>query len=473
MGRPLIVVHTGQEYLDESKTGRDSAILNKILFPRIATEVAERTAKGDLIICLNTSADQPIAQVISECLQQCVLVNLDSSAEVQFLVCKELLLKHGITEVDIVGINRLLCVRNLEKVLQGFDTEEDLYCIVQRSKAEYQAIATASLGWSKAKFNQIFDHPIAAQVIEKLTDIPLVELSDTEMECIAYAVIEMREEFRARIDEIALKQIETENKIKDAIKETFANEPWVDAFLADRHHGFKHGNQVRIACIRMEEKLNSAEKAELLKEGKKICDNNFYQFALDALEIAALFHDCGRFNDHGQIVAEEQKDHHRLSANRAIKFCESKCLQCLIPFVEEAILCHDFQSRELTPDLNPPQTIIGKIVQAADQMCWFHPDSVHRTLEYNKTLGIPFYNANISLQERLEWKPNITSKDALTVMLHQIIGPTGTDRFGIEYARQKVENYRTALEENILACAENFDCRAETEALIAEFKKTK
>jgi hypothetical protein len=104
--------------------------------------------------------------------------------------------------------------------------------------------------------------------------------------------------------------------------------------------------------------------------------------------------------------------------------------------------------------LRPPKTIIGKIIQASDQMGWFHPDSVTRTIEYNKqVLGNPFFDSSVTLQERLAWTSGSTSKDALTVMLNQLFGPTTDQRFGIEYARKKVESYRFQLEKNIVGCA--------------------
>lgn len=263
------------------------------------------------------------------------------------------------------------------------------------------------------------------------------------------------------------------NKIKRLINRIFIDEPWVNYFLNDAHHGLIHGNQVRLSCLKIVAKLNSKENIKLLKEGKKICKNNFHEGALVAIQIAAIFHDCGRFNKDGKIIAKEQKHHHILSAKRANKFCKSINLITTTPFVEDAILCHDFQSKELTPSLNSPKTIIGKIVQTSDQMGWFHPNSIIRTLNYNKAIKIPFYDSKIDLKERLTWRPNKKSKDALTVMLNQLFGPTDVDRFGIEFGRLKIKSYQTKLENNIIKIAEKHHLKKETILLINNFRKFK
>jgi len=260
------------------------------------------------------------------------------------------------------------------------------------------------------------------------------------------------------------------DQFKNLLKETFEENAWLKVFLEDNHHGYIHGDQVRVAGLKLVANLNSDEKEKLLQEGMGISKINSDKYATAAIEIAAIFHDCGRFNEAGEVISEEQNYHHILSAKRAAVFCREIGLGIIVPDVEEAILCHDFQSHELTPDLNSPQTIIGKIVQSADQMGWFHPDSVNRTLAYNKALGAPFYNSEVTLNERLSWKPGNKSRDALTVMLKQLFGPTNAERFGIEFARNKVEMYKIDLENNILKIADEYNLKTEVEILIEKFK---
>lgn len=268
--------------------------------------------------------------------------------------------------------------------------------------------------------------------------------------------------------------LDTENKegeFKNILSKCFNNEDWLKAFLKDNHHGFVHGNQVRLSCLKLINNLTDTEKKELLKESEHIDRADSEKYAKLIVEIAAIFHDSGRFNERGGVVAEEQRFHHVLSANRAKIFCVSLGLDKLIPFVEDAILCHDFQSAELTPDLKPPKNISGKIVQASDQMGWFHPDSVNRTLDYNNAVGAPFYNQNTTFKERMAWSPKSIAKDAFTVMLCQLFGPTGTDRFGIEYARLKVETYKKDLENSILKMAKEYDLEEEVKQQINQARE--
>ncbi|MFA6514551.1 MAG: hypothetical protein WCT50_04680 [Patescibacteria group bacterium] len=265
-----------------------------------------------------------------------------------------------------------------------------------------------------------------------------------------------------------------EKKLKNLLKRIFRGENWLKIFLDDSHHGFTHGNQVRLSCLKLIENLTLKEKKKLQEEGKKICAVNSHQYAIVAIEIAAIFHDCGRFNETGQVIAEEQKYHHILSAKRAEIFCANVGLNIIIPNVKEAILCHDFQNKRLTPELTSPKSIIGKIVQSSDQMGWFHPNSIARTLAFNKALGSPFYNPQIPLKERLIWAPGVKeARDSLTVMLGQLFGPTKIERFGIEFARKKIEIYKVGLENNIIKMAEEYKVKKEVEILIENFRKRK
>lgn len=264
-----------------------------------------------------------------------------------------------------------------------------------------------------------------------------------------------------------------EKKVNNLIKDTFKKEKWLRVFLNDNHHGYLHGNQVRMSCLKLEENLNPREKEKLLKEGEKINKKDPHKYAVIAIEIAAIFHDCGRFNEEGMVVFEEQKNHYVLSANRAEKFCNYLGLNMLAKSVKEAIFCHDYQSKKITPHLNTPKTITGKIVQSADQMGWFHPESVYRTLAFNKALGLPFYDPNTTLEERLMWRTGNKNNDSVTVMLNQLFGPISNERFGIEYARKKVENYKIDLEKNIIKIAQKDKLKNEIKTLIKKFSESK
>lgn len=256
------------------------------------------------------------------------------------------------------------------------------------------------------------------------------------------------------------------------LKNNFQDRKWLEPFFRETHHGLEHGNQVKTACLKIIEKLNESEKQELLSLGTIINQEKPWESALNATAIAAVFHDCGRFNNDGLIIGPEQTRHHILSAERAEEFCLRIDFGSSIHFVKDAVLGHDFQNQTLTPHLNPPQTLIGKIVQSADQMGWFHPGSVYRTMNFCKSIGVPMYDPTLTLQERLDWVPSNTEReDALTVVLNQLFGPTGKERFGIEYARQKIETYRQDMEQSILKAFGDIDRGTEAKGLIQEFKE--
>lgn len=261
-----------------------------------------------------------------------------------------------------------------------------------------------------------------------------------------------------------------DNKLKEIIYSVFKDSLWVNPFLNDSHHGFNHWIQVKDWCLKLVERLNIEEKQKLLYEWKSISLLEPLIWAILSIKIASIFHDSWRFNDNWEIVAEEQKTHHILSFNRAKFFCVNSGIDGIIPYIEDAIINHDFQSEKLTPHLNSPKSIIWKIVQASDQMWWFHPDSIIRTINYNKSLWIPFYDLNINLEERLNWKPQGKSKDALTVILNQLFWPIWIDRFGIEAAREKIAKYKIELEAKIFEKAKENNLEKEVKVLIDEFK---
>lgn len=266
-----------------------------------------------------------------------------------------------------------------------------------------------------------------------------------------------------------IEEISVQPSLESLIKETFGDKPWVKVFLSDSHHGLKHGDQVRAAACKLLNKLNQAEKAILNQEMQKISTEDPLDCARLIISIAGVFHDCGRFNEQGEALASEQGNHHIVSATRARIFNLKQNLENYNPAVEEAILCHDFQSKRLTPELKPPVSMVGKIVQSADQLGWFHPDSINRTLAFNKSFGRPFFNPEVSMQERINWTPDIVARDALTVLLNQIFGPTGQDRFGIECARKKVKKYEQELKAGVLNIAKDSGVEEQVKVLIKQF----
>ena len=263
-----------------------------------------------------------------------------------------------------------------------------------------------------------------------------------------------------------------EAAIGNMLKTVFQDKKWLEAYFRETHHGLEHGNHVKSTCSQLIENLNESEREELLAAGTAIDPVCPWESALTATAIAAIFHDSGRFNNDGKIIGSEQENHHNLSAERAHEFCLIFDLHPHAPYVRDAILSHDFQNPQLTSHLNPPQTIVGKIVQSADQIGWFHPGSVYRTMNFCKSMGVPLYDPTMSLQERLDWVPTITDReDALTVVLNQLFGPTDGQRFGIENARQIIETYKSDMEQSILKAFGDIGCGDEAKLLIGEFRQ--
>jgi len=258
--------------------------------------------------------------------------------------------------------------------------------------------------------------------------------------------------------------------IKKALRDCFADEKWLSVFLNDAHHGLEHGNQVRLGCLKLTEKLTGAEKKELAEEGNKIDSKNSLKSAVAAVEIAAVFHDCGRLNDQGEIIEEEQMEHNLVGAKRAEHFCQQLSLSTASPYIKDAILSHDFQSSKFTPDLKAPETTIGKIVQASDQLGWFHPGSVQRTLKFGESLGRPFFSDKPSLQTRLKWRPSTHADDSLTTMLNQLHGPCGPKRFGVKAARKKAQTYKKELRASILQMAVEQGVKDKVSDILKEYE---
>lgn len=259
----------------------------------------------------------------------------------------------------------------------------------------------------------------------------------------------------------------TQKEIQRSIKKVFGSAPWVKTFLSSDHHGIAHGEQIRIQCLKLIEELTPSEKKQLIKEGKTINSEDPFTAAKIAVAIAAVFHDAGRYGNNGKM-AKNQMFHHCLSAKRVKKFCLKMGISEFLPLTLEAVLCHDYQSKKVTPYLQPPQSMIGKIVQAVDQIRWFHPDCVYRTLDFNNSIGIPFYDPQVTMEQRLNWQPGIHS-DAVTVLMNQLFGPTGRDRFAITVLRHHLFENREKLETEILKVSRQFGLEETIKKIIVEY----
>jgi len=258
----------------------------------------------------------------------------------------------------------------------------------------------------------------------------------------------------------------------DSLKTVFHNTAWVGAFLADKGHGFHHGMDVVKICQELIDKLDVNEKELFIAEGREVCPENPFQGATVVVKISAVLHDCGYFDDNGNINPKKMGNHPNIGAVRALEFCNKLSFgENVEKYVHDAVLGRDFKGKEITPHYKQPTTMVGKIVQSADQSLWFHPDGLRRAIDYNQTVGNLIFDHNLSVEERFNWKTDVSSPDAFTVMLHMLFGPKSTDRFGIKAARDVVDGYTITLSSEINKVAEKHGFSEEAKKIMIEFSK--
>jgi len=162
----LIVVHPEKAYLDEdiAHYGEALVIETRHLFTNIATEIELSLSEGKKVYYLaeiSTSADSPtIFPAIKKHLPKLIFVPFGASLENQLLRVKKILLESGIGTVEICGVMREICVKELYDLLRGhFD---------RRSRNEYE-VQGQRLGWDKEKVASILKTKIDASILEELS----------------------------------------------------------------------------------------------------------------------------------------------------------------------------------------------------------------------------------------------------------------------------------------------------------------
>jgi hypothetical protein len=215
--------------------------------------------------------------------------------------------------------------------------------------------------------------------------------------------------------------------------------------------------------------LTPLERKRLIREGRTINQEDPLTAVKIAIGVAAIFHDAGRYGNNGKM-AKNQMYHYLLSAKRAKRFCLKIGCSELLPLVTDAVIGHDYQSKKVTPYLQPPKSMVGKMVQGVDQIRWFHPDCVYRTIDFNNSIGVPFFDSKVTMKQRLDWQPGIHS-DAVAVLMNQLFGPTGRDRFAIAALRQRLFENREKLEAEILKVSRKLNLESEVEKIIVEYQQ--
>ncbi|MFC1741404.1 hypothetical protein ACFL3V_02625 [Nanoarchaeota archaeon] len=257
---------------------------------------------------------------------------------------------------------------------------------------------------------------------------------------------------------------------KRSLESVFDGSRWVQGFIDNWHHGIGHGFDVRQNAISLIGELNDDERSCLISEGADIDPSEPLINAVSAVEIASVLHDCGRFDDlTGDKLRCNQDTHAEDGAERAETFCRSHGINGASRYVVGAVLSHDYWSGEYTPNCPRPDTMVGRIVQAADQIIWFTPETVERTHEVGKDYDRVFFDPSVPLEERLNWDPSTKGPDTMVVMLAHIAGYKGEGRFSISPARKRLDRYQDAVRKKVLELAETYKVRDEVDVLIDEY----
>ncbi|MFH1751779.1 MAG: HD domain-containing protein [archaeon] len=216
------------------------------------------------------------------------------------------------------------------------------------------------------------------------------------------------------------------------------------AFLHDFSHGFEHGWATRKTALELAKNLPENFKAKMKKknfliEGKKV---SLWQLFLIEIELSAIMHDYGRLNKEGKMSNKIAMIHHEESARILKKFLSKLGLRnesrnSSRERMTKAILSHDYHSKEHTPNMPEPKTVMQKLIVDADRLNGVLPYAMDRTHDYNKKLDKEFFNQKTSFKDRLNWQPSRgMEQDALTVMLHQTFNWTKPDRYYLEASKK-------------------------------------
>ena len=259
------------------------------------------------------------------------------------------------------------------------------------------------------------------------------------------------------------------NFIRDLLKTHFSGNVWFEGYLETDHHGFAHGYDTAQIATRFD--LTGRERDQLRREGMEINDEYPFLSAMGVVVLSSVLHDCGRFDDKGKCPPEQNPVHPEVGADRAELFCQQIGLEDEIYHIRHAIERHDYQSESTTPNFQSPETMIGKMVQAADQSLWFNPDvAIERTNGYSSGIGKPFFDPALTIEQRLNWQSSDSSSvDSMTVLLRQIFGSRGRQRFGIIDARRLVDRNQPRLIGKIIEEAREREIEIEVRDLIKEY----
>lgn len=177
----------------------------------------------------------------------------------------------------------------------------------------------------------------------------------------------------------------------------------ITEFFANDEFGLRHSYDVFTRALQLADKVEEHEKKPVNRE---------------VIEYIAVFHDIGKFF---------QEIHSLENIQIAEKvFCTYATGKSISPEIIDAIIDgvrnSDFYNMRLDPSSNPPKTIEGEIVRAADKML---DNLVAKVDRYWYDYGVPrkvkFFDPNLTFKERAKFSFDNFSGDQLNVIL-SIIG---------------------------------------------------
>jgi hypothetical protein len=180
-----------------------------------------------------------------------------------------------------------------------------------------------------------------------------------------------------------------------------------ERFLKDQEFGLRHSFNVLIRSLQLADKIARRDKKPLRSE---------------VVEYIAVFHDIGKFFQDLHTVENVS-----YAAGVFEIYAGNKGISPEITsIVLDGIINSDFYNKRLDPSLNPPKSIEGEVVRAADKMLDNIVGKVDRYYNYGVARGKVFFDPTLTFEERKMFSFNNFVGDQLNVIL-SILGLTPED----------------------------------------------
>lgn len=201
--------------------------------------------------------------------------------------------------------------------------------------------------------------------------------------------------------------------------------PQIESFLEDSEYGLAHSYEVWRKALEIFTKLPQQDKDSV---------------NLEIIELIAVFHDIGKFFQSLHTLENINISEEIFRQYGVNKKLSKEKLEVVI----DGIRGSDFYNKRLDPSSNPPTTLEGEIVRAADKMLQNIVKKVDRYwYEYGEKRGAIFFDPNISFEERARFSFDNFLGDQLNVILSLIgLRPEDFSHPVIqeEYRRWSIEN---------------------------------